>query len=54
MKPPKLKHPKKMMSFTIELPLKELLEKASEATGLSQSEYIERALKTQFSIDHVK
>jgi hypothetical protein len=53
-KPPKLKYPKKMMSFTISLPLKELLEKASKATGLSQGEYVECALVTQFKKDHVK
>lgn len=47
-KPPRLKLPKVMISLTVSKETRGLLRKAAKATGLSQGEYVELALKPLF------
>jgi hypothetical protein len=51
--PPVLKIKKITTTVALSPKIKELLEEASRATGLSQSAYIERSLATQFKLDHI-
>jgi hypothetical protein len=52
-KPPYLKEKKIITAMMLPASVKALLKEASAATGLSQSAYVERALKTQFGLDHL-
>lgn len=52
-KPPYLKEKKIITAMSLSPSVKALLKKASEATGLSQSAYVERSLLTQFELDYI-
>jgi hypothetical protein len=53
-KPPRLAQPKVTVTYNIETGTRRLLQRAKKATGLKIGEYIDRAVKTQCDLDHVK
>jgi hypothetical protein len=52
-KPPLLKEKRSSVTMNLQSSIKARLKMAKAATGLSQGEYVERSLLTQFELDHI-
>ena len=53
-KPPRLKIEKKILTFNLPTATHELLDKAAEATGISRSAYVDRAVLEQVKRDDIQ
>jgi hypothetical protein len=52
--PPRLKIEKKILTFNLPATTHELLDKAAQATGISRSAYVDRAVREQMKRDGIK